>query len=405
MKRKIVQKAFQKLKQPLWLRTENRQNDVLFVSKITDICCSYVPQPIRKFLLTFIDNSAISLTRIFTLLSQLKLTCYQISGKEKNSDLPLTILFFSENNKFSYLIDQLFCKGPDIKILGGESLRAIASAFKKNKNDIDAIFIRCDRFFCKFLEKKGCKIIPEFVSLKVDLSKELSEIYKSFSKSAKEDIRKVKKEGFSYEITDDLDKIRFFYDSMYIPYSYKRYGNFAICATFSTIRHLVERGSKLMLIKKNNDYLFGSLFFFSNNTVIGTHAGIINGKTELLKKGVSSASYYFAIIYSKKLNAKYLDFGSCRPFLNNGLLRYKKKWGASVENSKSSFSVFGFKPIGKKDGIKEFMLNNPFISWDESKLVGNIFLIEDMKSNNEEIQNLLKNYDTNGLVKQNVEYL
>lgn len=405
MKTKIVEKAFQILKQPLWLLSDDKQNDVQFVSRITDICSFYVPQPIRKFLFAFIDNLAINFTRIFSLLSQLKLSCYIISGKDKTTNLPLKIMFLSESNKFSYLLDQLFCEKPHTKILGKKSLRSISDIYKKNKNDIDAFFIRCDRFYYRFLEKKGCKVIPEYVALKMDVSKDFSEIYKSFSKSAKEDIRKVKKEGFSYEITDDLDKIRFFYKRMYIPYSYKRYGNLAICATFSTIRHLVGRGSKLMLIKKNNDYLLGSLFFFSNNTAIGTHAGIIDGQIELLKKGVSSASYYYAIVYSKKINAKYLDFGTCRPFLNDGLFRYKKKWGASVEPSKSSFSVFGFNTIYKKDSIKEFLLNNPFISKHKNDLKGNVFLSTDMKSNTKEVQNLLKNYNTDGLVKINVEYL
>ena len=404
MKTKIVQKVFQKLKQPLWLRTEDKQNDV-FVSRITDICCLIVPQPIRKFLFTFFDDLAINFTRIFSLLSQLKLTCYIISGKEKTTNLPLTIMFLSESNKFSYLLGQLFFEKPHIKILGKKSLRSISDIYKKNKNVIDAFVVRCDRFYYRFLEKKGCKAIPEFVSLKVNVSKDFSEIYKSFSKSAKEDIRKVKKEGFSYEITDDLDKIRFFYERMYIPYSYKRYGNLAICSTFSTIRHLVERGSKLMLIKKNSDYLIGSLFFFENNTVIGTHAGIIDGRIELLKKSVSSASYYYGIVYSKKINAKYLDFGACRPFLNGGLFRYKKKWGAFVEPSKSSFSVFGFKTVNSKDSIKEFLLNNPFISKNKNSLEGNVFLSADMKSNAKEVQHLLKYYNTDGLVKINVEYL
>ena len=405
MKTKIIQKAFQKLKQPLWLCTDGKQNDVLFVSRITDICSFYAPQPIKKFLFTFIDNLAINFTRVFTLLSQLQLTCYIVSGKDKTTNLPLTIMFLGESNKFSYLLDQLFCEKPHIKNLGKKSLRAISDIYKKNKNDIDAFFIRCDRFYCRFLEKNGCKVIPEYVSNKVDVSKDFSDIYKSFSKSAKEDIRKVKKEGFSYEITDELNKIKFFYERMYIPYSYKRYGNLAICATFSTIRHLVGRGSKLMFIKKDNDYLLGSLFFFENNTVIGTHAGIIDGQIELLKKGVSSASYYYAIVYSKKINAKYLDFGSSKPFLNDGLFRYKKKWGAIVEPLKSSFSVFGFKTIYEKDNIKQFLLNNPFISKHKNNLEGNVFLSIDMKSNVEEVQHLLKNYNTDGLVKINVEYL
>jgi hypothetical protein len=387
LKINIVGRVLQKLKQPLWLCTENGQNHLVFVKRITDIFCFYVPQPLRKYLLTVIDNFAITLTRIFTLFSQLKLTCYLISGKEKTSNLEIKILFFGENNNFSYILDQLFSEEPKIKILGKESLRSIVNIYKKNKNYADAFFIKCDRFYQRFLEKKGCKIIPEYVSLKVDVSKQFTDIYKKFNKSAKEDIRKVKKGRYSYEITDDLKKIKFFYERMYIPYSYKRYGNLAICSTFSAIRHLVERGSKLMLIKKNDDYVFGCLFFFSNNTIIGTHAGIIDGQEELLKEGVSSASYYFAIIYSKKLNFKYLDFGTCRPFLNNGLFRYKKKWGASVEHAESIFSVFGFNTIYKKGGLKEFLLHNPFISNHKNNLEGNIFLSEDLKSNTEEVQN------------------
>ena len=355
----------QTLRNPWWLQNGQTAISHKIVKDFTEFCCNHLPKPIRKFVFRVTDTISIIGSRLFLLICQLNLTAYLISEKERHSGEKITILFLSNSNSFSYLPDIIFSDEPQIKKIEKIHIWNVSKKLIENPYSIDAIFIKCDRFYSDYLQRRGLTIIPELISMTLDISESFEKIYNKFNKSAKEEIRRVKKYNYTYEIYQDLDKLKLFYNHMYMPYTYLRHGNLAICANFYTIRHLFERGGKLMLVKLDNEYVFGSLLFIKKNTVIGTHAGIMSGQIDCLKKSISAASYYFSIIWAKEKGANFLDFGTCRPFLNDGLFQYKKKWGASIEKSNGNFEIFAFKKCRNSKGIQNFLENNPFICLNE----------------------------------------
>jgi lipid II:glycine glycyltransferase (peptidoglycan interpeptide bridge formation enzyme) len=334
LKNKSLNTIIQTLRNPWWLQNGQTAISHKIVKDFTEFCCKYLPISARKFVFYVTDTFSILGSRLFFLICQLNLTAYLISGKEKHSGENVTILFLSNENSFSYLPDLIFSEEPQIK--------------------------RIEKIHIWNISKK--------LSMILDISEPFEKIYNKFNKSAKEDIRKVKRYNYTYEISRDLDKLKLFYNHMYVPYTYSRHGKLAICANFFTIRHLFERGSKLMLIKLDNKYIFGSLFFIKKDMVIGTHAGIMDEQIDCLKKSMSAASYYFSIIWAKENGAKFLDFGTCRPFLNDGLFQYKKKWGAAIEKANGNFEIFAFKTYSNDKGMQSFLENNPFIRLNELHL-------------------------------------
>jgi len=199
--------------------------------------------------------------------------------------------------------------------------------------------------------------------------KPLDSVYKKFSKSIKEDIRKMKKYGYNYEITQDLDKLKMFYYKMYIPYISWKYGKTGVYANFYAIKHLFERGSKLLLIKLDDEYMFGGLFSIKKDKVFATFAGVMEGKFDYIQQGVITASYLYLIQLSKESGANIIDFGSCRPFVNDGVFVYKRKWGTKIEKTgNENTKIFSFKACNDSKGIKSFLTNNPFIYLEKNQL-------------------------------------
>jgi hypothetical protein len=193
------------------------------------------------------------------------------------------------------------------------------------------------------------------------------------SRSAKEDIRKIKKVGYGYEISHDKDELEFFYNQMYVPYVKWRYHNTDTLINFYAMKILFELGSKILFVKYKNDYIFGGLFIKKKDMVTAIHAGIKKGKFDHLKKGVIAASYYHLINYSKKEGARFIDLGSCRSFMNDGLFLYKLKWGAKIGKSGNENSeIFAFKKCRKNKAIDSFLTNNPFIYLDKGRLIVDI---------------------------------
>ena len=63
------------------------------------------------------------------------------------------------------------------------------------------------------------------------------------------DIRKIKKLGYTYEISEDINKLELFYNKMYVPYVSWRFPETDICVNFYTMKNLFEQGNKLLFVK------------------------------------------------------------------------------------------------------------------------------------------------------------
>jgi hypothetical protein len=358
---------------PWWQLNQKHSLGHKFLIKFTNFCC-HLPKSIRTSIMNKTDLFSVLISRTLTILSEFSLNAYNISGIEKNSKKKVELLILGKKNTFSYILDLLFEKEPEIKKLKKIKIKDINEKMKKISSDFDAIFVKCDRFYSRILQKQGFMIIPRWINMSLDTSKNLEDIKKNFTRSAKEDINKVKKYEYSYEFSEDIDKLRMFYSKMYLPHITKRYGDSAIRVNFETLRHLFLRNNKLMLIKLDNEYVFGTLFSVKKDKILATYAGLINSKTNLFKKGVSAAAYYFLIQWAKQNKIKYIDFGKCRAFLNDGGYKYKKKWGTNIKKAHfDSAGIFAFKKLSDKGSIKCFLKKNPFFYIEDNKIKTYLF--------------------------------
>jgi len=353
-----------------WLLNSNKNTiSYKFIKKFTEFCFNHLPRPIRKKMLSLL-YAVSEITSVFLItINQLSYQAYIIKGKEKNSKENIKILYLTNEELYPYLMNILFLEKPKHKKIGKIRIWNINKEIKKFFHKINGVFIETNTFFTGYFEKKGFIIIPESISTTLDISHPFSDIYKNFSKSGKEDIRKVKKYGYTYEITEELEKLKLFYNEMYMPYITQRHEKTAIYTNFHALRLLFEKNGRLMLIKQKNEYVSGALFSIEKEKATATYLGIKKGKSNLLKKGLTAASYYFFIKWAKKHGIKILDFGTSKAFVNDGLFRYKKKWGVKITKTKSYIhSIFPFKVCKNNKAIHSFLINNPFIYLEKNQL-------------------------------------
>jgi len=352
-----------------WLIDNKNAINYKIVNNIIDNLCR-LPKPVKKFIFLFIEHFIILTTRLLFVLSHASLKGFVITGTEKNSGEPLRLLFIGTQEPSQFIINLIYTENVHIEQVYKINIFNQKSNIEKIKGEIDAIIIKCDRFYSGYLEKKGFKIIPEWVRMTLNISKPSKYFFSGLSRSAKEDIRKIKKIGYGYEISHDKNELEFFYNQMYVPYVNWRYHATYILTNFYTMKILFELGSKILFVKYKNDYIFGGLFIKKKDMVTAIYAGIKKGKFDHLKKGVLAASYYHLINYSKKEGARFIDLGSCRSFVNDGVFLYKLKWGAKIGKSGNENSeIFAFKKCSKNKAIDSFLTNNPFIYLDKGKLI------------------------------------
>jgi predicted N-acyltransferase len=231
----------------------------------------------------------------------------------------------------------------------------------------DAVLIDMHKYFVDFFEDGF--LVPSRVRqvLEIDKSKPVEDMIKLRNK----DLNKLKK--YSYEINNDPEALKFFYEKMYAPYIMRKFGK---VEDFIYLKKSLRKG-ELILIKQNDEYISGALCEIHDNTYYCQKNGIID--ENFVKDGALLATYYFPILRAKELNLTTVDFGLSKPFLTDGVLWHKNLWGVSIceqENPKRFMY------------LKNILFEHPFIYIDDGKLKAIIFSEND---------SYIKSYANSGL--------
>ena len=365
--------------------------------EILSIIYDWLPKSMREFISPVVEPAFFFIKRVLLIASQIWLSVYLLQGKEKWSGSSLTTLFFgglffAEQRAVPYFSDLLYSEEPTKESLGKVFIWKIKSKLNLNIPKADLIFIGIDGFFSRFLFRRGFTIIPAWVLFKLDLSKPLPEIWKlPKNKSLRENLRKVRKHKYSYEVTRDPAKFEYFYHQMYLPYIPKRFGKSTLLSGFHYMKLIFEKG-QLLLVKRGDEYISGNIIGIHNRSAFPAYIGIREGKVEYLKQGALAACYYFTILWAKERGYKWLDFGHCRAFLNDGVFYHKKKWGMEIKRSKRVGAIFGMKICNLNQGTRNFLAKNPFIFIDQGKIKGLSLIQHNYPLTLEEVRSLFKTY-------------
>jgi hypothetical protein len=176
-----------------------------------------------------------------------------------------------------------------------------------------------------------------------DLSTPVSEIFKK--KWIKDQRRKIQE--FQPEFSDDPADLDFFIDSLYLPYIQNRHEDANILKKIFLKRQMDKNGD-LCFLKKDGRIVAGAL----NNRVGDTYHFVVLGLIDdkYLGQGAIAALYYNCILRAQEKGAKYIEFGISRPFISDGLLNYKRRWGGQIRRDFEKKRVLYLKNIAK-DGL------------------------------------------------------
>jgi hypothetical protein len=329
----------------------------------------------RLFSLLFLLYAYVS--RLKAVVFQFRLPVYVVSGVEKTSGEKIRFLFVGRETFPLFLIELLFTSAPHVEQVGMVFVWRLHKLDCFFSSDVDAVLVSCDRFYQRWPEKAGLFVFPHMVDMVLDVSDPFDVFYKGLSNSAKADIKKVEKYKYTFEVFSDINQLRFFYDSMYRPLIETRYADAPVYTppfTFFKLLHMI--GYQLLLVKdEKGDFVSGIYFHVKRNEVFCRYLGVINGELELIRKGAESALYCFLMDYAKDQKVNVLDFGGARPFFNDGLFLYKRKWGMKVVPSDFVKEIFGLRMVNESEQLKQFLIQNPFIGINEkNELIGYVFV-------------------------------
>jgi hypothetical protein len=204
-------------------------------------------------------------------------------------------------------------------------------------------------------------ILPRWVMMRLNIGRPMEEICQRKVSDFPDIIRKIRKYNLTYEIITEPEGIDDFYKKFYLPYTIRRHGEQAWIEDLNSIRNLTS--SPVIITVKENGVVAGAVLTRkSGDSLFFMRLGLLDGNEAYRHHGVIGALYYFSIIEGKKMDCSYLDLGGTRPFLTDGLTKFKLGLGAEFSPEPYKATEYLWLGLNKKSTAAEkFMRSNPIM--------------------------------------------
>lgn len=176
------------------------------------------------------------------------------------------------------------------------------------------------------LLKTGSIRLPQEIEINVDLTKT-----ENLAKARKKDIKSRTEERFKKEVSTSSADLLTFIKQYRDPYIKKRHGLDSLIYPYPAeiLRKASIAGSGFSLLKildADEWVAAATLLKQGHEETMLFEVGIKNGDTAILKNGAIAALYWHAIEHLQNRGERSASFSFTRPFLNNGVFRFKSKF-------------------------------------------------------------------------------
>lgn len=157
--------------------------------------------------------------------------------------------------------------------------------------------------------------------------------------TTREDLRRIRKAGFTYRITREPADIRRFYSDFYVPLVRERFPEDGAVRALDDMLASVRGAGELLCADLDGEWVAGLLSSdFEDNYSMGA-LGIRGADEEIRQKRVVSALIVAALQRAVERGRPVATLGQSLPFLGKGPIWFKAKWGCSLELAKRPQTV------------------------------------------------------------------
>jgi hypothetical protein len=267
-----------------------------------------------------------------------------------------------------YLPRRFFAGAPRREVVGAVPVWALPSFLKHLAVDADLIVARVDRISARLFFEDGYLVVPESIGCRLLLPVDFDKLAQA-SLSVKEDLGTLRREGFTMEVSHREADCEAFYSSMYLPFVQKRHGEFAVIHNVHQLRRKFRRGG-LIWLRRGDHRIAAALFEREGDVFRGVALGTTGGDLSLMKQGALAALYIFEIKCAQEGRCASIDFGGTPPILNDGLLRFKRKWGVQLMNEHQTPYEYLVRWERPNEQVLDFLADVPLIFRNHGHLAG-----------------------------------
>jgi len=277
-----------------------------------------------------------------------------------------TLLFAGNEHEVYYLIQGFFEGKYQCESLGEVPIWSLARTLKELRTTADLTIARIDRLSSHLFFGPDYLAVPEWIGSMLTVPEDLENFTRK-NDSLKSDLRRVYRNRLKHLISHDEKDFEEFYYGMYVPFVRKRHGQQAVIRNFYWMRRAFRHGG-LLWVQQDGHRIAGQLFRRQGNAIQLLGIGTANGEWKHVKEGAICATDLYIVKYAKKLGFKLIDFGGSRPSLNDGVLRYKRKWGMYLYDKTDNWYNYLIYWNRFDESVTSFFFHNPLIFREHGRL-------------------------------------
>jgi hypothetical protein len=225
--------------------------------------------------------------------------------------------------------------------------------------------------------RSGYLCMPAWIKQQVPVSSVWSDQISTMRRATRREVtRYLRKYQFTCRVTCDSTAHTQFYGQLYLPYLQRRFGSRAHIVDRDRFLKECRRGDVLQLVQ-GDTVLAAALLRRTASTMSSVWAALRTDIDDGSVQGRSDVLDYFSLLYAHLQGCRTLDLGPSRPDLNDGVLRYKAKWGARINRGRFPHSMIHWTFRHDDEVATAFLREHVFVTLVAGRLVATVFVGDD----------------------------
>jgi len=249
-------------------------------------------------------------------------------GKAKGSGQPATLLVAGEQPWVDYFPSRFFAGKAQRELLACFPLWHLDRELARLEPGSDLTVVRAEQVSAPLFFSKTYLTVPGWLNMTGRVPDDPTSAGRA-SRSVRDDMRLTRRGKLELTISARETDFDVFYQTFYVPFMIRRYGELAVIRDADWLRTRLRRGQVLWMVQRGVR-LAACAVEKRKQTLYLLALGVRNGDPGIARQGALAALYYQAIQFAHRLGCSWIDFGAVRPSLSDGLLRFKRKWGTSL---------------------------------------------------------------------------
>jgi hypothetical protein len=252
------------------------------------------------------------------------------TGKVAGNEAILTAVYAGTGINRAWCLSSVFDEYEATVVASSASRREINRRLAEKAGD--AGFIFADGIGGEAMADAGLNALalPAWVKQRLRVQPDWQLQLKSMRRGTRQETARVlRKRGYVSRLTTDRSDFESFYVDLYKPYATRRFGEGVLLVDRPGFMSECRRGILLQLDHRQS-VVGASLLRRTGNSLAIVWSALEPRADADVLRGATDALDYFSLLYAQLKGCRWLDFGPSRPDLDDGALRYKRKWGTEV---------------------------------------------------------------------------